>query len=73
MPDAENLNRLEDTLANRRPVERIGAGLPQTLYYIDDQEQVKVNVNTFKLYYIQGKDIQFYKRNSLRRAHQVSA
>jgi hypothetical protein len=71
MPDAEDVNRLEETLMARRSVERVGS-LPQTLYYIDDQEQVKVNVNTFKLYYIQGKDIQFYKKNSLRRAHQVT-
>lgn len=41
-------------------------------FYGDDQQQIKLNPSTFKMVYVINKDHIFYKKNSLRRAKQVS-
>lgn len=55
----------------KKTPERCGSGAnDKSGYYVDDRQQVKINLNAYKMVFVKGSQI-FYKKNSLRRAKQV--
>ncbi|XP_055540003.1 paired amphipathic helix protein Sin3a isoform X2 [Wyeomyia smithii] len=56
---------------NRAPPERLPSSNGDQNYYVDDREQFRLNVNNYKISYVQNKDRIFYKRKSLLRARQT--
>lgn len=62
---------LNDPFWGKRPPERIGSGVNDG-YFVEDNSEVKLNLNTYKMVFLMNKDVLFYKKNSLRKAKQVS-
>ncbi|XP_053692753.1 paired amphipathic helix protein Sin3a isoform X2 [Sabethes cyaneus] len=56
---------------NKTPPERLPSSNGDQNYYVDDREQFRLNVNNYKISYVQNKDRIFYKRKSLLRARQT--
>lgn len=64
-------NVINDSFWNKRPPERIGAhNNTDSSVVVDDRQQIKLNVNTFKMVFL-GNDYFFYKKQCLKRAKQV--
>lgn len=73
--DAVNANASDDPFWVKKAPgggpERCGTGVNEKSgYYVDDRQQVKINLNAYKMVFVKGSQI-FYKKNSLRRAKQV--
>lgn len=62
---------LNDPFWGKRPPERIGSAANDG-YFVEDKSEVKLNLNTYKMVFVMNKDVLFYKKNSLRKAKQVS-
>lgn len=62
---------LNDPFWGKRPPERIGTAANDG-YFVEDKTEVKLNLNTYKMVFVMNKDVLFYKKNSLRKAKQVS-
>lgn len=67
-----NAMSIDDPFWAKKSVpERCGSGVNDKAgYYVDDRQQVKINLNAYKMVFVKGSQI-FYKKNSLRRAKQV--
>lgn len=62
---------INDPFWGKRPPERMGSGINDG-YFVEDNTEVKLNLNTYKTVFVMNKDVLFYKKNSLRKAKQVS-
>lgn len=60
-----------DPIWGKRMPERLGASANDTIL-LDDKTEVKLNVNSYKMVFLANKDSLFYRRNSLKKAKQVS-
>lgn len=63
---------INDPFWGKRPPERIGSGSANDGFFVEDKSEVKLNLNTYKMVFVMNKDVLFYKKNSLRKAKQVS-
>lgn len=61
----------KDPFWNKRPPERVGQSNSFGDCFVDDQQQVKFNYNSYKSVFL-TKDYILYRSNSLQRAKQVS-
>lgn len=62
--------KLQEPFWNKRPPERIGQSNSFGDCFVDDQQQVKFNYNSYKSVFL-TKDYILYRSNSLKRAKQV--
>lgn len=62
--------KLQDPFWNKRPPERVGQSNSFGDCFVDDQQQVKFNYNSYKSVFL-TKDYILYRSNSLKRAKQV--
>lgn len=65
------LPKLPDPFWNKRPPERIGQAESYGDCFVDDQQQVKFNYNSYKSVFL-TKGYILYRSNSLKRAKEVS-
>lgn len=65
------LPKLPDPFWNKRPPERIGQTESYGDVFVDDQQQVKFNYNSYKSVFL-SKGYILYRSNSLKRAKEVS-
>lgn len=65
------LPKLPDPFWNKRPPERIGQTENYGDVFVDDQQQVKFNYNSYKSVFL-SKGYILYRSNSLKRAKEVS-
>jgi hypothetical protein len=56
---------------NKNAVERVGQTSLNSDYYVDDNQQIKLNINTYKMIFL-SNDFGFYKKNAIRNARKVS-
>jgi hypothetical protein len=64
------LPKLPDPLWNKRPPERVGQTSSYNDCFVDDQQQVKFNYNSYKSVFL-SKGYILYRSNSLKRAKEV--
>ena len=64
-------NQHNDQYWGKKPPERMVTNNNGERYFVDDQEQVKLTVNTYKMLHVFNKDHIFYNRESLIRAKKV--
>ena len=62
--------KLQDPFWNKRPPERVGQSNSFGDCFVDDQQQVKFNYNSYKSVFL-SKDYILYRSNFLQRAKQV--
>lgn len=62
--------KLQDPFWNKRPPERVGQSNSFGDCFVDDQQQLKFNYNSYKSVFL-SKDYILYRSNSLKRAKQV--
>lgn len=55
----------------KRMPERLGANINDEII-LDDKTEVKLNVNSYKMVFLANRDSLFYRKNSLKKAKQVS-
>lgn len=60
-----------DPIWGKRMPERLGANINDEII-LDDKTEVKLNVNSYKMVFLANRDSLFYRKNSLKKAKQVS-
>lgn len=63
---------MDDMMWKKGPPERIGSDTTNSMYVVDDNVEVKLEMKNYKMVYVMNKDGIFYKRNSIYRARLVS-
>lgn len=65
---------VDDPFWGKRPPERVGStGGINDPYVVNDREEVKINQQSYKMFFVVNKDVTLYKKNSLRKAKQTHA